>query len=157
MALIDLQNITLSFGGASVFDGTSLQIDPGERVCLVGRNGEGKSTLMKLIAGEIGPDSGKLFSQQGLVMARLSQEVPDDIHGTIYDVVAGGLGDLLELLAKHHSLINRLAEDGGERFLDDLATVEHEMESTDAWQAEQRIETVLSRLQLDADLSFASL
>lgn len=157
MALIDLQDITLSFGGSSVFDGTSLQIEPGERVCLVGRNGEGKSTLMRLITGEIKPDSGKLFSQQGLVMARLSQEVPDDISGTIYDVVAGGLGDLLELLARHHSLLNRLAEEGGESLLGELATVEQEMETADAWQAEQRIETVLSRLQLGPDQDFGSL
>ncbi|MEN8142025.1 MAG: ATP-binding cassette domain-containing protein [Thermodesulfobacteriota bacterium] len=157
MALISLQDITLSFGGAPVFDRVSLQIEPGERVCLVGRNGEGKSTLMRLITGEIKPDSGKLFRQQGLAMARLNQEVPDDVSGSIYDVVAGGLGDLLELLARHHSLIHRLAEDADERLLDELATVEQEMATADAWQAQQRIEAILSLLKLDADQPFASL
>ncbi len=157
MALIDLQDISLAFGGAPLFNGISLQIEAGERVCLIGRNGEGKSTLMKLIAGEIDSDSGKIFRQQGLVIARLRQEVPSHISGSIYDVVAGGIGELLELLARHHAVINRLADGHDAELLDELAAVEQEMATADAWQAEQRIESVLSRLQLDAEQEFASL
>jgi ATP-binding cassette subfamily F protein uup len=157
MALIDLQDISLAFGGAPLFDRISMQIEAGERVCLIGRNGEGKSTLMKLIAGEIDPDGGKVFKQQGLVIARLRQEVPADISGSIYDVVAGGIGELLELLARHHAVINRLADGHDAELLDELAAVEQEMATADAWQAEQRIESVLSRMKLDADQEFASL
>jgi ATP-binding cassette subfamily F protein uup len=157
MALIDLQDISLAFGGAPLFDRISMQIEAGERVCLIGRNGEGKSTLMKLIAGEIDSDGGKIFRRQGLVIARLRQEVPAHISGSIYDVVAGGIGELLGLLARHHAVINRLADSHDAELLDELASVEQEMVTADAWQAEQRVESVLSRLRLDADQEFASL
>jgi ATP-binding cassette subfamily F protein uup len=157
MALIDLQDISLAFGGAPLFDRITMQIEAGERVCLIGRNGEGKSTLMKLIAGEIEPDAGRIFRQQGMVIARLSQEVPGQLAGSIYEVVAGGIGELLGLLARHHAVLTRLAVDHGEEALAELAEVEQEMATADAWQAQQRIDGVLSRLQLDADQEFASL
>lgn len=157
MALIDLQDISLAFGGAPLFDRISMQIEVGERVCLIGRNGEGKSTLMKVIAGEIDLDSGKIFRQQGLVIARLQQEVPVDISGSIYEVVAGGMGELLGLLARHHAIINRLADRHDDEVLAELAAVEQEMATADAWQAEQRVASVLSQLQLDADQEFSRL
>ena len=91
MALLSLLDISLSFGGPAILDKLNLQIDPGERVCLVGRNGAGKSTLMQVIAGEAEPDSGSVFRQQGAVYARLNQEVPDDIPGTVQQVVESGL------------------------------------------------------------------
>ncbi|MDF1578730.1 MAG: ATP-binding cassette domain-containing protein [Desulfurivibrionaceae bacterium] len=158
MALIDLQEVSLAFGGTPLFDGITLQIEAGERVCLVGRNGEGKSTLMKLIAGELEADGGKVFRQQGLTVARLRQEVPNDLAGRVYDVVAGGIGELLGLLARHHSVVSRMGDgDGDDALVDELAAVEEEMAHADAWQAQQRIETVLSRLELDGDQDFSSL
>ncbi|MBU0675852.1 MAG: ATP-binding cassette domain-containing protein [Proteobacteria bacterium] len=157
MALISLQDLSHSYGGERVFDRISLQIEPGERVCLVGRNGVGKSTLMKVLAGEISPDQGRIVRQQGLKVARLTQEVPTGTDGSIYDVVAGGIGSLVSLLARHHGVITKMGQDGGEALLDTLATLEHEMENSGAWQAQQRVETVLSRLGLDADADFASL
>ena len=76
MSFISLQNITLSFGGPPILQQINLQIEPRERVCLIGRNGEGKSSLMKLIAGNLRPDSGNIIRQQGLRVALLSQDVP---------------------------------------------------------------------------------
>jgi ATP-binding cassette subfamily F protein uup len=91
MALFSLLDLSHAFGGAPVLDHVNFQVDPGERVCLVGRNGAGKSTLMKLIAGDMKPDSGQVFRQPGAHFARLVQEVPKDLAGTVHDVVASGV------------------------------------------------------------------
>ena len=91
MALLSLLDISLSFGGPAILDKLNLQIDPGERVCLVGRNGAGKSTLMKVIVGESEPDTGSVFRQQGAIYARLNQEVPDHMPGTVRQIIESGL------------------------------------------------------------------
>ena len=92
MALISLRNISVAFGGPLLLDGINLQLEPGDRLCLMGRNGTGKSTLMKLISGEITPDGGEIARQQGLKVALVSQEIPLGLDGTVFDVVAGGMG-----------------------------------------------------------------
>ena len=157
MALISLQNVSLSFGGLPVLDRISMQIEPGERVCLVGRNGEGKSSLMRLIAGELPADSGRITRQQGVKIARLDQEVPLDLLGTVHSVVSGGVGRFMTLLDRHHDVSSRLADDGSEALLVELAAVDHEMEAAGVWQVRQQIDTVLSRLELDPDRDFAAL
>jgi ABC transport system ATP-binding/permease protein len=91
MALLSLLDISLSFGGPAVLDSLNFQIDPGERVCLLGRNGMGKTTLMRVIAGETQPDKGDVFRPNGAVYTRLPQEIPDDVTGTVHDVVFSGL------------------------------------------------------------------
>ena len=93
MALLSLRNVSLAFGGPRLLDQVELQIEPGERVCLLGRNGEGKSTLLRLIRGEIEPDEGQVIRQQGLRIGRLPQDVPRDQTGTVADQVAQGLED----------------------------------------------------------------
>ena len=93
MALLSLRNVSLAFGGPRLLDQVELQIEPGERVCLLGRNGEGKSTLLRLIRGEIEPDDGQVIRQQGLRIARLPQDVPREQTGTVADQVAEGLDD----------------------------------------------------------------
>ncbi len=93
MALISLQNVSLAFGGLPVLDKISMQIEAGERVCLVGRNGEGKSSLMRLIAGEQPQDSGRIIKQQGVKIARLDQEVESSLDGTVYHVYQAGLAN----------------------------------------------------------------
>jgi len=90
MALIDLKNVTLALGGPPVLDSVNLRVEKGERICLLGRNGEGKSTLLRLLAGAIKPDSGEIIRQSGLRVGRLTQELPRDISGTTHEVVAGG-------------------------------------------------------------------
>jgi len=98
MALLSLLDINLSFGGPSVLESLNFQVDPGERVCLLGRNGTGKTTLMRVIAGEINPDSGDVFRPKGAVYTRLPQEVPTDLRGTVHDIVYAGLRDNMD----HH-------------------------------------------------------
>ncbi len=88
MALLTLRDITLAFGGPPLFDGITLQIEPGDRLCLLGRNGTGKSTLLKLLAGQLPSEGGEIIRQQGLKVALVSQEIPQDITGTVFEVVA---------------------------------------------------------------------
>ncbi|MBU0481137.1 MAG: ATP-binding cassette domain-containing protein [Proteobacteria bacterium] len=157
MILVDLQEIKHSFGGAPLLDGLDLQIESGERVCLVGRNGEGKSTLLQIIAGGIVPDHGKVVFQQGLKVAMLSQMVPGFIGGTVYDVVAEGLGASVNLIREHQQLLERLTEDHDGGILSELAALEQKMDTSGAWKTEQRIETVLSTLQLNPAQPFGDL
>jgi ATP-binding cassette subfamily F protein uup len=100
MALISLRNITLAFGGPALFDGINLQIEQGDRLCLLGRNGTGKSTLLKLIDGELTPEGGEIQRLQGLKVAAVSQEVPVGLTGSVFDVVASGMGNAADLLAE---------------------------------------------------------
>jgi ATP-binding cassette subfamily F protein uup len=157
MALISLQDVSLSFGGLPVLDRINMQVEAGERVCLVGRNGEGKSSLMRLIVGEHFPDSGRILRRQEVKIARLDQDVPGGLDGTVYDVVASGAGRSMALLKRHHEVSHRLADGGGESVLAELAALEHEMETAGVWQVRQRIEKVLSRLQLEPGRNFAEL
>jgi len=157
MFLISLQNITLSFGGPPILQQVNLQIEPGERVCLIGRNGEGKSSLMKLIAGDLEPDSGNIIRQQGLRVARLSQNLPLDLNGSVFEVVAGGLGELQKLLTQYHDISVRLSSGKGENLLTEMETALYQLETAGGWQAQQRVETVISRLQLNVDSNFSEL
>ena len=93
MALLGLQDVSIAFGGPPVLDHANLVVEPGERVCLLGRNGAGKSTIMKLLAGLVAPDTGDVVRQTGVTVAMLEQEVPADLGGTIHEVVADGLGE----------------------------------------------------------------
>ena len=92
MALLSLRDIRVAFGGPSLLDGASLQIEPGDRICLLGRNGTGKSTLLKVVNGEIAPDDGEIVRQQGVTVALIPQEIPSGLSGTVLDVVSGGSG-----------------------------------------------------------------
>ncbi len=157
MALVRLQNISLGFGGPALLDHVDLSIESGERICLVGRNGAGKSTLMKVLAREIVPDDGVLQYQSMLRVARLGQEVPEGLGGTIFDIVAGGLGEMSELLKQYHAISRTLGEGGDEPLLRRLEEVQHRLEATGGWQFNQRVETVLSRLELPPDADFDAL
>jgi len=156
MALINLRNISLAFGGPPLLEDISLRIAKGERICLLGRNGTGKSTLLKVIAGELQPDAGIIDRQQGLRVARLEQEVPRTLQGTIYEATAQGLGTVGQLLARYHDLSDRM-ERGEVTLQDKLAEVQHQLDSCQGWARLQTIEQVLSRLKLPADQPVASL
>ncbi len=157
MAIVHLQGVSVGFGGPPLLDRVDIQIERGERVCLVGRNGAGKSTLMRVIAGEVIADEGEVSCSQGARIARLEQEVPAGTHGAIYDVVGAGLGDLGRMLADYHHVSQRLAHEGGSALLERLERIQHELEAAGGWHVNQRVETVLSRLELDPDRSFDAL
>mgnify|MGYP003668868178 CR=1 FL=1 len=153
---MSLKQITVSYGGPNLLDKVDFQLDQGERVCLVGRNGAGKSTLMKLIASEIKQDSGEIRGQ-GLKIARLEQEVPAGTSGSVFDVVAHGLGDIAPILIAYHDVIHRLETDSSDKILAELEKVQHNLEAVDGWTVEQRVESVISRLSLDGDVDFSGL
>lgn len=157
MALLTLRNIGLAFGGPPLFNGIDLQIEPGDRLCLLGRNGTGKSTLLKLVSGELGPEQGEVVRQQGLRVALVSQEVPPGVGGSVFDVVASGMGNAAELLAEYHHVAHKLALEGGSELLQRLENLQHELEATGGWHLHQAVNQVLDRLQLDADADFFSL
>jgi ATP-binding cassette subfamily F protein uup len=157
MALITLRNITLAFGGPPLFDGINLQVEPGDRLCLLGRNGTGKSTLLKLISGELTPESGEIQRQQGLKVAQVSQDVPAELTGCVFDVVASGMGNAAELLAEYHHVSHQLAQEGSEALLARLEALQHELENSGGWGLQQEVERVLNRLRLDAEAEFTSL
>ena len=117
MALLTLRNLHLSYGDPALIDGIDLSIEPGERICLVGRNGEGKSTLLKLIDGELKPDDGERVVSQGLRISRLTQDVPEQLHGSVFDVVADGVGATAELVKRYHSATLALVEDSSDAAL----------------------------------------
>jgi len=157
MSLISLQNITLSFGGPPILQEVNLEIAARERVCLIGRNGEGKSSLMKLIAGNLEADSGTIIRQRGLRVAHIAQDVALDLKGSVFEVVASGLGALQKLLRHYHDISVRLSSGGDEQLLEEMETVQHQLETAGGWQAKQRVETVISRLQLNADVTYSEL
>lgn len=156
MALLGMQDVTIAFGGPPVLDRAAFSIERGERVCLLGRNGTGKSTVMKLLDGTIAPDAGEIVRQTGTTVARLEQEIPADLRGTIFDVVAAGLGDTGSLLARYHAAGHRVANGGGPSALRDMDRLHHALDAANAWQVQTRVEIVLFHLGLDGDMQFSA-
>ncbi|UPG95134.1 ATP-binding cassette domain-containing protein [Luteibacter aegosomatissinici] len=150
MSLIQILGLDYSVGGPLLLEQVDLSLDLGERVCIVGRNGAGKSTLMKLIAGELKPDDGEIRLQGGTRVARLTQEVPQDTSGSVFDVVADGLGELGHLLARYHHLL----EEGD---MDGLGDVQAQIEANNAWDLDARVQNVIERLELPEHADFADL
>jgi len=157
MALITLRAVNVGFGGPALLEHIDLKIERGERLCLVGRNGTGKSTLMKLIAGEIKADEGEIVYKQGISITRLTQEVPRDLTGTIFDVVAEGLGEQGKLLAEFHHISLELAHDCSDKIMKRFEQVQHKLEACGGWEVEQKVTATLTRMQLDPEMEFSAL
>jgi len=157
MSLINLNNVTIGFGGPLLLDGVNLQVQAGERLCLLGRNGTGKTTLMRLINGDILPDSGTISRQQGFVSGMLTQDVPQQIAGTVFDVVLGGLGEKGNLPMEFHHLSRQLSEQGGAELTAKLDRVQLELEASGGWEIQRQAETVITRMNLDEDALFNDL
>jgi ABC transport system ATP-binding/permease protein len=153
MALIWINNITVSFGGPQLLDGASLQIEAGERIGLLGRNGSGKSTLMKLLHGDIVPDSGEIVRDKNVRVSIMPQDV-EDLPGSIYDVVASGGQAHLDLLRAYHDLTQQMTGGGDQALLNKIEKVQHKLEAAGAWQFHQKVEEVISRVGLDENLEF---
>ena len=157
MAIIGMRDICWGFGGCPLLENITLQIEKGERVCLVGRNGVGKSTMLKLFSGELFPDSGTVWGQQGITVAVLKQDVPPKFDGTIFEVIAESLGDVGKALAEHNRISrNSEAHLTGEpsKRRDEL---QHMIDSGGGWELSNQIENVLSRTRLNPEDMFAGL
>ncbi|MGR8933145.1 MAG: ATP-binding cassette domain-containing protein [Gammaproteobacteria bacterium] len=156
MPLLRLTNVSIAFGTHALLDQAHLQLDEGERVGLLGRNGEGKSTLMKIIAGEIHADAGEVWRSPGLKLARLEQDPDLPGDATIYDTVAAGLGEIGQWIMRYHALSLTMQETNAAE-LKELGAIQQLLEAHHGWQLQQRVETVLSRLQLPAEQAVAAL
>ncbi|MGB5833734.1 MAG: ATP-binding cassette domain-containing protein, partial [Thiohalocapsa sp.] len=161
MSLIALRSIFLSYGAPALLDAVDLDIEPGERVCLLGRNGTGKSTLLRIINGDLHTDGGERRVGQGVRVACLAQEAPAGGDETVLDVVSAGLGELGALVGEYYRISQRVGADSSTTTqasdLDRLALIQHRLESEGGWEIEQRAERVISRLGLDAELRYATL
>ena len=144
MPLLTLDNVSLAFGHLPLFESADLRIEAGERVCLIGRNGTGKSSLLKVVAGDAPVDGGSIWRAPGVRIARLDQDVPPAAGRTVFDEVADGLGELGAVVAEYHRAAMEVA--AGHVSLDRLGTLQQELEKRDGWRLEQRVELVLSRL-----------
>lgn len=151
MSLIKLRNIYLRYGEFPLFDHLNVQIEAGERVCLIGRNGAGKSTLLKLLMGEITADEGEIEKQPSLKIARLIQEVPEHLEGTVFDVVSEGLGEPGLLLSQYQHLIEQLAHSQDPKLFTQLEKVQHQIETQQAWDLNRQVDQIISLLELPRD------
>ena len=153
MPLLTVDNLCYSIGARSLLANAGFSIETGERICLLGRNGEGKSTLLKLLAGLLQPEEGQFNWQTGGGAAMVPQEPVFPESGTVFAVVAAGLGELAALIAEYHTVTQQLTERPHDaRLLASLERLQHQLEAHDGWQLEQRVESVLSRLDLPADV-----
>ena len=157
MALLSFQDVSVAFGGLPLLDRVHLQVEKGERVCLLGRNGEGKTTILRLISGEIEPDGGVITLNRGAKVAGLSQELPPDLRGSVYDVVADGLGQIGALLEEYQQLTRSLAKGADKAAIKKMEMLQEELERAQGWQIRQHVDMVLTRLSLDPDIRFETL
>lgn len=146
--LITLDNITLAFGLEPLLDSVKLQIDKGERICLIGRNGAGKSSLLKIIEGTFLPDSGVVWKKPHLRLARLEQTLPLHTSTTVYEFVAEGLADIGKLLSDYQKLTMNLAHDNSEKMFRKLEQLQKEIDVCQGWDIEQGISQILTKLDL---------
>ena len=151
MAFISMHGISLSFGGVPLFDGIDLTVERRERIGLVGRNGSGKSTLLRLIEGSLKPDSGAASVLKGAHIAYLSQQVPHDIPGTAFDVVASGIRQYADLVTKQRSA--GLLDEDTTPMAEKLDRTHHALEMEGGWY----LSKMLSQLGVDAGRAFNSL
>lgn len=153
MALIRAKSLTVAFGAVPVLDKINFAIQTNTRTALVGRNGEGKSTLLKVIGGYIEPDSGELSRRTSLRTAYLQQTVPTELTGTVYSAVASGLPEAGEILAEFH----RLSTDVDAFDADKLQRVQDQIEAKDAWGLGQQVDETISRMSLQPDTEVSGL
>ncbi|PAU62539.1 ATP-binding cassette domain-containing protein [Pseudomonas indica] len=154
MTLLKFADVSLAYGAMPLLDHVSWQIARGERVCIIGRNGTGKSSLLRLVKGDQAADDGEIWRAPGLKIGELPQELPRADERTVFDVVAEGLAGVGELLAQYHHLSQNIRDDAD---LQKLTQVQHELEAKDGWRLQQLVDSTLSRLQLPADKTLAEL
>ncbi len=155
MAYITLRDVQLAFGGPALLDGANFSLERGERVCLIGRNGEGKSTLLKLIEGSLLPDSGEVSLQNGITISMLAQDVPMD-SGKVADIVADGAGEAADVLRAYHEASDACVL-GDMEACDRMGNLQHKLDQLDGWALENKVNSILSKMGLDPDADLADL
>lgn len=158
MQLLSYRNLNLSFGGPQLLDRAHLSIAKQERICLVGRNGSGKSSLLRLLNAEITADSGEYECLPELRIQKLDQNIPADFAATIFDVVASGLGQAHEIVREYNDLLTKIGETTQDSHLmEALNRAESKMDAIDGWTLENKIERTLNLVELDGQAAFSSL
>jgi len=157
MALISIQEITHSFGGPPLLDNVNYQLENNERVSLIGRNGEGKTTLLNLMANILKPDKGKVVYEKGIKIGYLPQEIPSDINGKVFDIVLSGHGPRAELLNRYQEINNKLQTKQSEELINKLNILQMGLEHSDSWKVYNEVNFILSKLKLDPDNTFNQL
>jgi ATP-binding cassette subfamily F protein uup len=153
MPLLRLDSASLNYGTLILLDSVDFRISRGDKIGLLGRNGAGKTSLFKMLAGEISPESGERWMRPGTRIAWLQQTLPEADDQTVYDVVASGLAETGRLLAEYHHLLQH----DDETDIGALSRVQQQLEARDGWRLQQQVETTLSQLQLPGDASMAEL
>lgn len=153
--LVSLQNVSLAFGLNPLLENVQLQIAEGERVCLIGRNGAGKSSLLKVIEGLQVPDSGHVWRKPHLRLATLAQELPYQLNATVFEYVATGLAETGQLLADYHALTHHESHDSN--YFAELERLQQAIEVRQGWLFEQNIQSILTRLELDRERPLSDL
>ncbi len=155
MPLVQLRSVGVHFGTQVLLEKADFQLDAGERVCLIGRNGQGKSTMMKVIEGKLKPDDGEVRIDSTVRVAYLEQTLPESRDATVFDVVAEGIGKVAELLKKYHDLAYHPRDDAA--YMNELTVVQAQLETADGWVFQQRVDQILQRLELPAEKMLSSL
>ncbi|WP_122901031.1 ATP-binding cassette domain-containing protein [Acinetobacter sp. B51(2017)] len=155
MAYITLRDVQLAFGGPALLDGANFNLERGERACLIGRNGEGKSTLLKLIEGSLLPDNGEVSLQNGVTISMLAQDVPMD-SGRVADIVADGAGEAAQVLRDYHAASESCVL-GDMDACDRMGHLQHQMDQLDGWALETKVNSILSKMGLDPEADLADL
>ena len=155
MALLCYRNLSVSYGGPLLLDDAGITIEKKERICLLGRNGEGKSTLLRILADQISPDKGEFERLPDLRVAKLDQEIPKGIEGTVFDVVARGLGESADLLRAYNRAVQELSEkpEDGEKSKA-VDRLQEELDQSDGWSLDHRVASVIDRVGLVSDELF---
>ena len=157
MPIIGMRDMCWGFGGPPLLENISFQIEKGERICLIGRNGVGKSSMLKLFSGELFPDSGTVWRQQGITVAALEQDVPPGFNGTIFEVVAEGLGEMGKALAEHNRISRHSPADITTDPPKERDELQHKLDSDGGWALLNQIDNILSRTRLNPEEMFAGL
>lgn len=157
MPLLALEDACLAFGHVALLDHVQFQLDAGERVALIGRNGSGKSSLLRVLAGQSALDDGHLRADSSSVIAYVPQEADFALEGDIFDAISGALGEAARLLQDYHATMLALAQHADEAAMERLAHLQQQIEAADAWRLQQRTETLIDQLGLDAQAPLAAL